>query len=158
LNVIPTKLTSSNPRRRTLYVLFFALLLLAAIGASGLRLARREHTILVRFRHHVERAAAPGELVLVDDKWLATLLHPSVTSDLQQKLVVTAKGLDPAAVLSSREEFVLVTRDDDPMLGSLRQHGFVLTQDAMWDESRLGEKLPIRGTVRIYFVAPSASR
>jgi hypothetical protein len=158
LNDIPTKLTNRNPRRRTLYVLFFALLLLAAIGAAGLRLVRREHAILVRFRHHVERASAPGEVVLVDDKWLAILLHPSATSDLKQKLVVTRKGSLPDWVLGSHEEFVIVTRVDDPALKSLRQKGFVLTQDEMWDGSGLATKLPARGTVRIYFAAPFANR
>jgi hypothetical protein len=134
-----------------LYVIFVSLLLIVAAGTVEFRILRREHFVVVRLQRSVERASAPGETVLVDNRWLAMLLHTSSKSDLRQKLVVTKHGVVPDPVLVGHEEFVVVAGESDPILSSLRAKGFVLTQDRLWDDSGLASKLPFCGTTHIYF-------
>jgi hypothetical protein len=137
-----------------LYIIFFTLLLLAALSAVEIRTLRREHIVLVLLQNNVERASAPGEAVLVDDWWLGILLHASSSPDMRQKLLVTKHAVLPMAVLDHHDELVVVSEEDDPVLTALRERGFTLIPDKLWDSSGLSTKLPFCTQVRIYFAVP----
>jgi hypothetical protein len=138
-------------------VVFVVLLVLCALGAAGLRVVRREHHALVLLTHAVERAAAPDEPVLVEGGVLAQLISPVAHESLRAQMVVAKDEVVPASLLARPDEMVVVVVETSPLLGDLRRHGFVLTEDAVWNESGLVNQLPVRGAVRIYFAVPGAA-
>jgi hypothetical protein len=135
-------------------VIFVVLLLLCALGASVLRVVRREHRALVLLTHAVERAAAPEEPVLVEGSVLAELLRPVAHAPLRDQMVVVRDEAVPASLLAQQDEMVVVAIATSPLLTELQRNGFTLTEDAVWDESGTANQLPLRGTVRIYFAVP----
>jgi hypothetical protein len=137
--------------------IFVVLLLLCVLGVAGLRVVRREHHALVLLTHAVERAAAPNEPVLVEGGVLAQLISPVARESLRAEMVVAKDGKVPASLLARQDEMVVVAVETSPLLNDLRRKGFVLTEDAVWGESGMGNQFPVRSAVKIYFAVPGAA-
>ena len=132
-----------------------------ALGLWALPRLRAEHKTLIYLQNHVELAAAPGETVLVDDRWLG----------LAMRWVGSRAATHPVAVVRGdrleRAEFpageaVLVARPDDALLHQLRVAGYRVTPEAPvgdvpWDAAGDGTGLCGRAAVRIFFVLPPGS-
>jgi len=156
MNSLPHSQTTVPYRRgKRVWLIVAGLLLLAAGAAYVARGLRRQHGVIVRFRHAVEQAAAPGETIATDDRELALLLQRFGASAVKRPVTVIANGPVPAWMLESREEMIVVSAEDGALPAALRAKGFVLTEDVLWNESGVAGKLPVRGRVRIYFAAPA---
>jgi len=138
--------------RKTIYVLVFLLLFVAA-GLACVPSLRRERQRLLILRNLAEQAAAPDEPVLVTDWIVYRFLRWKGSPALQQQMIFAQKTLPPA-VLAASQEIIVIAADNDPLPATLRAKGFLLTQDATqqpWIVSGQGVRLPGRGIVRIYF-------
>ena len=131
-----------------------------AVGLWALPWLRAERKTLIYLQNHIELAAAPGEPVLVDDRWLGLAL----------RWVGPRAATHPVAVVRSdrleRAEFpageaVLVARPDDALVRQLRAAGYRVTPEAAgavpWDAASDGSAMCGRAAVRIFFVLPPDS-
>jgi hypothetical protein len=143
--------------RRTL-PLVLAVLILAwvALGLVALPHLRRERLALTRLQNHMERAAAPDEPVLTDDRWLALAMRWLGSRAASHPVSLVRGEGDVDALLHGREG-VLVARPEDALLQWLQAAGYRLTPDtdaASWDEAGEGSALCGHASVRIFFVLP----
>ena len=156
-NPRPLRARDGSPGKRNLpLVLAVVLLCCVAVGIAALPWLRRERQMLIRLQHHIERAAAPDEPVLVDDRWLGWAVRWAGSRGSMPGVDVVRADRGPNKALPSRE-VVLVARPDDALVHSLRAAGYRLTPDASattWDETGDGSGLCGHAAVRIYFVLP----
>lgn len=148
-------------RRRWGLVVVSAMALgILGLGAwGGYREARTERYELKVLREAVEAAAAPGELVVVDDRLLAWALGRGGGRLLQPNLLVVGADAPVSSLLSrlssNRREMVLLARPDDRLVQALDAAGFGVAQEVgwvPWDPGGTGRGLLGRSRVRIFFV------
>jgi hypothetical protein len=128
-----------------------------ALGLWALPRLRAERKTLIYLQNHVELAAAPGEPVLVEDRWLG----------LAMRWVGSRAATHPVAVVRGDRlerapgEAVLIARPTDALVRQLREAGYRVTPEATgaipWDETGDGSGLCGRASVRIFFVLPPGS-
>jgi len=147
----------SSPMKRNLPLMLAVLLLVSVVlGTAALPRLRRERVALVRLQNHIERAAAPDEPVLVDDRRLGWAIRWAGSREATHRLTMVRgdRGLD--AALPGRE-VVLVARPGDALVSRLRAAGYSVTPDtseSSWDQAGDGSALWGHAGVRIYFVLP----
>jgi hypothetical protein len=137
-------------------------LLLGVLGLGvwgGYREAKQQRYELKVLREAVEAAAAPGELVVVDDRWLGWALGRGGGGLLKPNLLVVGEDAPARSLLShsspNRREMVLLARPDDPLVKALDAAGFSVAQEVgwvPWDPGGTGHGLLGRSQVRIFFV------
>jgi len=131
-----------------------------ALGLWALPRLRAEHKTLIYLQNHVELAAAPGETVLVDDRWLGLGLR-WMGSRAATHQVTVVRGDRLEKIEFPAGEAVLVARPDDALVRQLRAAGYRVTPEATgvvpWDASGDGSGLCGRAAVRIFFVLPPDS-
>jgi hypothetical protein len=139
---------------------WFGLVGIAAAGLwGGYREARTLRYELKVLRDTAEAAAAPGELVVVDDRLLGWALGRGGGGLMKPNLLVVSAGAPPSSLLehlsANRREMVLVARPDDPLVRALDAAGFSVAQEVgwvPWDPGERGRGLLGRSRVRIFFV------
>jgi hypothetical protein len=110
-------------------------------------------------REAAEAAAAPGELVVVDDRWLGWALGRGGGGRLNPSLLVVGEDAPASSLLErlgpSRREMVLLATPDDRLVKALDAAGFSVAQEVgwvSWDPGGTGRGLLGRSGVRIFFV------
>jgi len=131
-----------------------------ALGLWALPRLRAEHKTLIYLQNHVELAAAPGETVLVDDRWLGLGLR-WMGSRAATHQVTVVRGDRLEKIEFPAGEAVLVARPDDALVRQLQAAGYRVTVEAAgavpWDKTGDGSGLCGRAAVRIFFVLPPGS-
>jgi len=148
--------------RRWVFVATVSVVLLVILGVGawgGYREARKQRSELKVLRETVEAAAAPGELVVVDDRLLGWALGRGSGGLLKPNLLVLGADAAPSTLLEhlgpSRREMVLVARPDDRLVKALDAAGFSVAQEVgwvQWDPGGTGRGLLGRSGARIFFV------
>jgi hypothetical protein len=135
------------------------LLGILGVGAwGGYREARKQRYELKVLQETLEAAAAPGELVVVDDRLLAWALGRGGGSSLKPNLLLVAADAPASSLLAqskSRREMVLLAQPEDRLVGALDAAGFSVAQEVgwvPWDPGGTGHGLLGRSRVRIFFV------
>ncbi len=139
-----------------------SLALLGIVGLAiwgGYREAKKQRYELKVLRETAEAAAAPGELVVVDDRLLGWALGRGGGGLLKPNLLVVDAETPASSLLNhlsaSRREMVLLARPDDRLVESLDAAGFSVAQEVgwvPWDPGATGRGLLGRSRVRIFFV------
>lgn len=150
----PSVSASENRQRPKdrLFVLFLVLLVLAMVGLKAARSVRQQRWALVILQFRIDAAAAPGETVVLDDRWLAFEIRHGAPAALRVPMLVLPR---PEDALRGQSEVVLVTTESDPALARLCSEGYGVLPDAMARPSDLyaGRR------VMVYFVtSPKAGR
>jgi hypothetical protein len=144
---------------RVVGVLVVVLAILGLGAWGGYREARKQRYQLKVLRETVEAAAAPGELVVVDDRLLGWALGRGGGGLLKPNLLVVGTNAPASSLLShlsaNRREMVLVAMPDDRLVKALDAAGFSVAQEVgwvTWDPGGTGRGLLGRSGVRIFFV------
>jgi hypothetical protein len=146
-------------KRKLPLVLAVLVLACVALGLGAFPRVRRERVALMRLQNHVERAAAPDEPVLTDDRWLALAMRwaGSRAASHDVRIVHSNHGVE---ALTLGREAVLVARPQDALVHSLEAAGYRLTPEtsdtpgASWDVAGDGSALCGHAEVRIFFLLP----
>ena len=128
-----------------------------AVGLWALPRLRAERKTLIYLQNHIELAAAPGEPVLVDDRWLGLAIR-WVGSRAATHPVAVVRGDRLERAEFPAGEAILVARPDDTLVRQLRAAGYRVTPEAAgavpWDAASDGSAMCGRAAVRIFFVLP----
>jgi hypothetical protein len=147
-----------SPMKRNLpLVLAVLLLVCVGLGTAALPCLLRERVALVRLQNHIERAAAPDEPVLLDDRWLGWAIRGAGSREATHRLTIVRGDYGLDAALPGRE-VVLVAHPGDALVSWLRADGYTVmpdTSESSWDEAGDGSGLCGHAGVRIYFVLPA---
>ena len=131
-----------------------------ALGLWALPRLRAERKTLIYLQNHVELASAPGEPVLVDDRWLGFAMR-WVGSRAATHPVAVVRGDRLERAEFPAGEAVLIARPTDALVRQLQAAGYRVTAEAAgavpWDETGDGSGLCGRAAVRIFFVLPPGS-
>ncbi len=147
-------------RRRRIAAAALVCVVLGGIAGWGcFRVIRGQRYQLRMLRQAIGTAAAPDELVVVDDRVLGWALVRSKGRDGLENLQVTADDVAPSSLLVNledhRREIVVVARPTARLLRTLSAAGYVLVLRAgsdAWAVGGRGQRLLGWGEMRIFFV------